>query len=72
MLFVILVAPVAIESLCQLTCEEDNKNISPLLEKVCRTFSSFNLCPSLQPVATGNRRQATDDRRQATGEKLMP
>ena len=30
MLFVILVAPVAIESLYQLACEEDNKNISPL------------------------------------------
>ena len=65
MLFVTLVAPADIESLCQLTCEEDNKNISLLLEKVCRTFSSFNLCPSLQSVATGNRRQAT-------GEKLMP
>ena len=65
MLFVTLVTPVDIESLCQLTCEEDNKNISLLLENVCRTFSSFNLCPSLQSVATGNRRQAT-------GEKLMP
>ena len=55
--FVILVAPVAIESLYQLACGEDNKNISPLLEKVGRTFSSFKLCPSLQSVATGNRRE---------------
>ena len=49
------------ESLYQLACEEDNKNISPLLEKVGRELFQVSiyvhLCNQLQQ-ATGDRRKA--------------
>ena len=44
-------------SLYQLACEEDNKNISPLLAQLFQVSIYVHLCNQLQQ-ATGDRRKA--------------